>query len=145
MVHYVPLSFILPLRPCIVMYSLTWFHWYPQIAKHSWVQKISCKSDDPNNLIQWKPLFIIYHNIYIYTTYCGIAFICVPPQCCRPLEGVLPRMLITNMACGTLEKGKHSVSKTVNSNTFCIDASYLYCKYIYIYKYIFVYIYIQYT
>ena len=32
MVHYVPLSFILPLRPCIVMYSLTWFHWYPQIA-----------------------------------------------------------------------------------------------------------------
>lgn len=55
----------------------------------------------------------------------------MPPQCCRPLEGVLPRMLITNMACGTLEKGKHSVSKTVNSNTFCIDASYLYCKYIY--------------
>ena len=75
--------------------------------------------------------------IYIrYTTYFGRAFICVPPQCCRPLEGVLPRMLITNMACGTLEKGKHSVSKTVNSHIFCIDASYLYCKYIYICLYI---------
>ncbi len=43
MVHYVPLSFIL----LNVLWCTVWLHWYLQIAKHSRVQKICCKRDDP--------------------------------------------------------------------------------------------------